>query len=101
MATVISVDGSRREVHPQNGMYFELDELRGLLGSGDRRLVCGPSRTEGLLLVLVDWKKGEAGVNSAASMAGAGGEWHHDRLAYGTALLGSDLEVSCLEAEGH
>lgn len=97
MATVISVDGSRREVHPENGVYFQLDEIKRLLGAGDRRIVCGASRTDGVMLVLVERKKGEAKPNSAASLAR--GSHHGRRMAYGDALLGSEVEVSCMEAE--
>lgn len=96
MATLIRVDGQRREVHPADGVHFRAKELVKLLEGRDGvRLVCGPSLIDGVVLYFLDQgRESLSGLNTDAMLIFAAA---HRRMIYGDAVLGSDLELSCPE----
>lgn len=96
VATLIRVDGTRKEVHPVNGVHFRSKELVKLLGGRDgSRLVCGPSMIEGVVLFFLEQgPESLSGLNTEAMLIFAAA---HRRMIYGDAVLGSDLELSCPE----
>lgn len=107
MATLIRMNGSR-EVHPKGGIFFDLEELEKLLGvrparrtvtpRSSGRLLCGPSNVRGVMVVFVDRDRDSGfGLNATATLMY---QHSYNRLIYGDALAGSELEVSCVEVEG-